>query len=247
MPEPTSATPNTPQTPELTGFAKDVGGDWDKAAERFHNVTHQNIALQRQLQEVSQQMEAVRQANNQQMRGPAYLDTLATELGVQPNVIAGALAEIAAPMVRQAVAPITETLAARSHLATTLPDYIKNESDIFAWATSQPELMQEVLPALRSTQPGQATLAARLLYREWQAANPPKNAVPADPPPGAQMPALGGGGNPTHAANAAQSDANAKAFGERLKAAVMSRDARHVAGDLFADTQWIAPPGFQAS
>lgn len=247
MPEPTSAIPNQPQTPELTGFAKDVGGDWDKAAERFHNVTHQNIALQRQLQELGQQMEAVRQANVAQMRGPAYLDTLATELGVQPNVIAGALAEVAAPMVRQAVAPITETLAARSHLAQSLPDYIRNEADIFTWATTQPELMQEVLPALRSSQPGQATLAARLLYREWQAANPPKNATSAEPPPGAQMPSLGGGGNPTQAATAATTDAAAKAFGERLKHAMITHDARHVAGDLFSGTQWIAPPGFAAS
>lgn len=241
MPEPTSA--NQPAaTPELTGFAKDVGGNWDLAAQRFHDATQHARAAQEESRRFQAELERTQALIAAQSRPqePAYLATVAEQLGVQPNMLAGALAEIAAPMVRSAIAPIQDTLQARQRLATELPDFIKNENEVFAWAATQPQLLNEITQAMRI--PGMAALATRTLYREWQAANPPKTPS-TGAPPAAQIPPLGGGGTPVQQQASGMSEEESKQFLARLQHAVRTHDPRPVAADLFKGINWAAPPG----
>lgn len=232
-----SAIPVNPGLPNQ--FAQDVNGDWNVAQKRFHDLTQHTRGIQQQNQAFAEQLANLEQRFTQaQPQGAGYLSQLAEQLNVSPQMLAGALTEVAQPIVRQTFAPINNALGARTALATELPEFIKHESEVFQWAGTRPDLLSM---ATQMNNKGFAREASQLLFREWQAANPPSLSIPTPPPASAQLPPVGGGPAPTGAQNQEQQDAAQKAFRERLNLAIQTKDIGRVSDDLYGGMKWLAP------
>lgn len=250
MPEPTSVPADQSGQPanqaqaQPNAFAQAVKGDWNLAEQRFHDLTQHTRAIQQQnqlFQNQLDQLEAQRQSVYQPAQGTSRLTELANGMNVDPNLLAAAIAEAAAPMVQKTFEPIGRAISARQELATALPGYIENEQAVFSWASTRPDLLQM---ANRMNNQGFPREASQLLYREWQAANPPTNAQAVTVPTGAQLPALGGGGSPAVQGQQQDQSAEAKLFAQKLQHAIATKNTDHIATELFKDVQWIGPPGY---